>query len=208
MLFPVPPAPLRLMLFDATRRDALTATWRVGGPLFRKLGWLDQHRGVSGWEEGLRWLAETEPGRTIAAIQYWGHGRWGRALIGDESLDASATREGHPLHPLLLRIRERLEPDAAWWFRTCETFGAQPGHEFARAWSRFFRVRAAGFTHVIGPWQSGLHVLAPGAEPDWPASEGLPAGVDPAAPHGTALWSRPGIPNTVSCFAGRLRLSG
>ena len=208
MLSLVSSAPLRLMIFDATRRDALTATWRVGGPLYRKLGWIDLHRGVSSWEEGLHWLAGVERPRRVREIQYWGHGRWGRALLGAQSLDASATREGHALEPLLAKVRERLAPDAVWWFRTCETFGARPGHEFARAWSRFFGVRAAGFTHVIGPWQSGLHVLAPDAEPDWPVAEGLPPGVDPDAPTGKARWSRPGLPDTVSCLAGRLRLSG
>jgi len=197
--------PLRVMLFDATRRrDLLTATWRAGGPLYRRLGGLDRHAGVASWEAGLRWLATVEPGRTIGEIQFWGHGRWGAALIGDEALGASATREGHRLHPLLERVRARLAPDAAWWFRTCESFGAKPGHELARAWSRFFGVRVAGFTHVIGPWQSGLHVLAPGAEPDWPLDEGLYDGASVSAPDGTARWSRPGLPNTVSFLTGAL----
>lgn len=196
--------PLRLMVFDATRRDALTATWRAGGPFYRGMGWLDRHLGVTSWADGLRWLATIDPDRRIGEIQYWGHGRWGCALIGDEALDASATREGHALHPLLLEIRKRMEPDAAWWFRTCETFGAKPGHDFARAWSRFFGVRAAGFTHVIGPWQSGLHVLAPGAEPDWPLDEGLPAGASVDSPSGTGRMSRPGLPNTVTFLRGTL----
>lgn len=189
--------PLRLMIFDATRRaDPLTATWRVGGPLYRRLGWLDAHRGVPSWEAGLAWLASHDAGRTIAEIQFWGHGRWGSALIGDEVLDTRALVAGSPLRPLLETIRGRLAPGAVWWFRTCETFGTAKGQAFARAWSRFLGARVAGFTHVIGPWQSGLHVLAPDAEPDWSIDEGIR--------DGKVMWSRPGLPNTVSCFTGRL----
>jgi hypothetical protein len=73
------------------------------------------------------------------------------------------------------------------------------GHAFARAWTRYFQCRAAGHTYVIGPFQSGLHCLAPGAEPDWPTTEGLPTD----EPHArAALWSTPFAPNTITCFHG------
>ena len=185
------------MVFDATRKtDPLTATWRVGGPLYRGLGWLDAHRGAESWRDGLAWVAAHEPDRRIAEIQFWGHGNWGSARIGDDVLDARALAASHELRPLLAAIRDRMSPESVWWFRTCETFGTAKGQAFARAWSRFFGTRVAGFTHIIGPWQSGLHVLEPGAEPDWPADEGVR--------DGKPLWSKPGLPNTVSCFTGRL----
>ena len=37
----------------------------------------------------------------------------------------------------LCALRERLAPNALVWFRTCETFGASAGHDFARAWTDF-----------------------------------------------------------------------
>jgi hypothetical protein len=103
------------------------------------------------------------------------------------------------LFPLLHRIRARLVPgqDALWWFRTCDTFGTAKGQDFARAWTRFFGCRAAGHTHRIGVWQSGLHTLLPGAEPAWSTSEGL-------TPSGTPAPSRAGLPNTVSFLQGRI----
>ena len=113
------------------------------------------------------------------------------------ALDASALRPDHPLNPKLAAIKARLTgPGALWWFRTCETFGADAGHEFARAWSSFFDCRAAGHTYVIGPWQSGLHTLRPGQQPDWSVSEALIEGT-PADPK-RAAWSTPREPNTIS----------
>jgi hypothetical protein len=89
-----------------------------------------------------------------------------------------------------------------WWFRTCETFGCEAGHDFARRWTRFFGCRAASHTYIIGPWQSGLHILEPGQSPDWPLDEGLAEGT-PDSPE-KALWSTPGKPNTIFCLTSRL----
>jgi hypothetical protein len=134
-------------------------------------------------------------------VQYWGHGRWGCLRMNGASLDIAALEPAHPLFPRLSALRERLAgPEALFWFRTCETFGKPEGHAFARAWTRFFGCRAAGHTFVIGPWQSGLHLLAPGAEPHWSESEGLQP--DPNA--NVARWSGPLQPNTISCFGGRV----
>ena len=90
-------------------------------------------------------------------------------------LDAAALVNGHPLHRRLCDIRARLVPDgrALWWFRTCETFGADAGHVFAKAWSAFFQCRTAGHTFAIDFFQSGLCWLDPGAEPHWSAEEGI-----------------------------------
>jgi len=91
---------------------------------------------------------------------------------------------------------------AQWWFRTCETFGADAGHDFARAWTSYFDCRAAGHTYVIGPWQSGLHTLEPGARPHWSADEALIEGS--AAEPQRAAWSSRREPNTISCLHGSI----
>lgn len=203
--------PLRLMIYDRTcwggRPPGLTGSWLVGGWLYRVLGRLDAFQGFSNWSDALEWLAQVHSDRPIAEIQYWGHGNWGNVRLGAERLDVRALRVGHPLHDRLVRVRERLTPNgtALWWFRTCETFGTEAGHQFAREWTRFFDARAAGHTHVIGPWQSGLHVLAPGQEPDWPVEEGLPGTkADAKARPTRALWSKRRCPNTITFLHGRI----
>ena len=91
--------------------------------------------------------------------------------------------------------------ESLWWFRACETFGAVPGRDFARAFTDFLGCRAAGHTHVIAFLQSGLHSLGPGEEPHWPADEGLLHG-SPDAPL-EACPSAPGAPNTITCLHSR-----
>lgn len=198
------------MIYDRTcwggRPPGLTGSWILGGALYRLLGRINAFRGVSSWPEALEWLATVgHPDQRIAEIQYWGHGNWGNVRAGGEVLDVRALEPGHPLHEGLLRVRERLTPGgtALWWFRTCETFGTEAGHRFAREWTRFFDARAAGHTHVIGPWQSGLHLLAPGQEPEWPVDEGVPHG-PPAQRPIRGIWSTRRCPNTISCLHGRV----
>ena len=182
----------------------LSLSWRIGGHLYRRLGRIDAWKGFTSWPEALEWLARHEAHRPIGEIQFWGHGRWGCALIDRERLDIEALDPAHPLHDSLAAVRERMKgvEGAQWWFRTCETFGAEPGHEFARAWTSYFDCRAAGHTYVIGPWQSGLHTLRPGARPHWSVDEALIEGT-PKEPE-RAAWSSPSEPNTISCFHGTI----
>jgi hypothetical protein len=199
--------PLRLMVFDRTCRGrgplpGLTHAWWTGGHLYRALGRLDGCRGVASWTEALSWLAEVEPERPLGEVQFWGHGKWGLARIDREPLDAEALGRSSPLRPLLDRVRDRLVDDGLWWFRTCETFGARPGHAFARTFSDHMGCRAAGHTYIIGHWQSGLHTLAPGDEPEWPDDEALVEGT-PDAPE-RALWSKRSAPNTITFLHGRI----
>lgn len=204
-----PKRALRVMLFDRTCRGwaglpGLSASWRVGGKLYGALGRLDAWRAVSAWPEALEWLATIGGDSSLAEIQFWGHGKWGRAFVDRVSLDEGALARKHAWNPLLRRIAARLTgPSALWWFRTCETFGDREGHSFARAWSDFFGCRAAGHTYVIGPWQSGLHSLSPGAEPQWDPDEGLIRdGRGQRAPK--ARPSGPFEPNTITCFHGAI----
>lgn len=199
---------LRLMVYDATwagRRPTqtlLTSSWIAGGALYRGLDRVDRTYGATSWTDALAWLSEVERGRPISEVQYWGHGKWGRAVIGGgDVLDQSAVDDAaHPLHEDLGALRARLTPSSLFWFRTCETFGTAKGQAFAKAWTRFFGCRAAGHTYVIGPWQSGLHSLAPGEEPSWSTSEGLPPSV--GEPARSALMSTRTAPRTITCLHG------
>lgn len=168
------------------------------------LGRFDRTLGASCWREALDWIAAAGVPNPISEIQFWGHGKWGAPRIGSEVLDRRSLTHRHPLNAGLRAVRDRLAPggEALWWFRACETFGAAPGREFARAFSEFFGCRAAGHTHVISFLQSGLHSLRPGQTPHWPPDEGLLRGT-PEAPL-EAAPSVPGAPNTIMCIQGRM----
>lgn len=201
------PRPLRLMLFDRTCTGSrlgpgLSHAWWGGGHLYRLMRRFDAWHGVTGWDEGLAWLATAGGDREIGEIQYWGHGKWGELFVAREGLTADALRPTHRLHRHLAAIRERLVPDHLWWFRTCEAFGAEPGQDFARRFTDFFGGRAAGHTYIIGLWQSGLHSLRAGDVPTWSTTEGLSRGT--AATPVEALWSRRREPNTVHFLTGAI----
>jgi hypothetical protein len=193
-------------LLDGAPWPGLTHSWMAGGLLYSALGRLDDWRGFSSWGAALTWLAEHREQEAIAEIQFWGHGKWGCAKIDREDLDVAMLDPGHEHHDKLLAIRERLRGRESqpplWWFRTCETFGAQRGHEFARAWAEFFDCRAAGHTYIIGPYQSGLHTIEPGETPGWSVKEGLIEGS--ADEPRRAAWSTRREPNTITCFHGRI----
>lgn len=194
----------RLMVYDRTCTHhgripvGLTHAWRAGGPLYSALGQLDAWHGAASWEEALDWLGTVDGDASIREIQFWGHGRWGRALIDGQSLDASALAAGHPLHQRLEGLRERMAPDGQWWFRTCETLGARAGQDFAARWSDFMGCAVAGHTYIIGHLQSGLHRLEPGRRAHWDPWEGIAAG-RPSQPE-RAFWSWVGAPHTITCL--------
>ncbi len=197
------------MVYDRTCRGrailpGLSHAWASGGALYRGLGRLDAYRGVGSWDEALAWLAAYSPGRRIAEIQYWGHGKWGAARVGDQALDRAALRPTHTLRQGLDRVAARLRPGAGglFWFRTCETFGGEPGHEFAEAFTNVMGCRTAGHTYIIGHFQSGLHSLLPGDRPTWRTDEAIIAGTprDPLR----AAWSRRREPNTITFLHGRI----
>ena len=197
--------PLRLVIYDRTwagRRwlqTGLTSSWIAGVGLYRALGRIDAAFGATSWEDALAWLASVEPTRRIDRIQFWGHGRWGKVFIARDCLDEGALSPHHSRHMDLVAIRNRMtDRDALWWFRSCETFGTEHGHSFAQAWSDFFGCRSAGHTYVIGPFQSGLHSLGPGARPTWSVDEGL------AANRRQARMSGPGEPHTITCMHGEI----
>ena len=194
---------MRLVVYDKTcvkSRGHLTPVWAAGARLFRRLRRIDDAQGVESWDDAFTWLASQKT--PISELQYWGHGKWGEALVGDDCFDVSSLKHRRAN---LEAVRERLAPGALVWFRTCETFGAEAGHDFAQRLSEFFGTRVAGHTYVIGFHQSGLHGLAPGVKPDWNADEGLALGT-PAKPV-RAKWSKPWAPRTVTALSGRVPAS-
>ncbi|MFZ5892823.1 MAG: hypothetical protein ACOY0T_17315 [Myxococcota bacterium] len=92
---------LRLLVFDATQVGrkplGLGLSWRVGSLFYRAVGHIDAAYGARDWMGALDWLAQYEPNRPITQIQYWGHGKWGRALIDRESFEAP--RRAFSSHP-------------------------------------------------------------------------------------------------------------
>ena len=193
---------MRVIVYDRTctgRVFGLTHSWIAGGVLYRGLRRVDHVIGVGSWAEALTSLAALP---AIDEIQYWGHGKWGAVRVDRDVLDGRALLHEHALYAPLNAVKARLRPNALWWFRTCETFGAEPGHRFASDFAEHMGARVAGHTFIIGPWQSGLHALSPGQRPDWDRTEGLKEGSVHAPKE--ALWSGPSRPNTIHCLNGRI----
>jgi hypothetical protein len=185
---------VRALIYDRTQ-GYLSQIWAKGSVLYRGLGRLDAVRGVASWDEALDWLgALQEP---VSEIQFWGHGKWGRAQVDRTVLDVGSLLTKRPQ---LEAVRERLTDDALIWFRTCETFGARAGHDFAERYAEFFGARVAGHTHIIGFQQSGLHGLRPGENAHWSPAEGLRAGAAdaPIRAHRSAPWR----PRTITALRG------
>lgn len=192
------------MLYDRTCRGGrftpgLSHAWSAGGLLYRGLGRIDRWFGANTWAEGLDWILDVSKDRSIREIQYWGHGSWGGLWMDEDFITRAVLEPSHPLNARFAAIRSRLAPDALWWFRCCDVFGTKIGHEFAKAWTRYFDCRAAGHTYTINMLQSGLHVLAPGEEPTWSVEEGVVEGMTHAA--NSSLFA----PNTISFLHGRVK---
>jgi len=187
---------MRVAVYDRTcvgRGGNLTRFWSAGAALYRRLGRIDEACGAASWDEAVSWLASLrEP---IDELQYWGHGKWGCAMVDADVLDARSLSRLEPL-------RDQLAPDALVWFRTCETFGARRGIEFAERLADYLGARVAGHTYVIHFYQSGLHGLAPGTHADWSPDEGLVAGTanDPVRAKSSVPWAQ----RTITCLGSRV----
>ncbi|HKO50446.1 MAG TPA: hypothetical protein VJV79_22140 [Polyangiaceae bacterium] len=198
--------PLRLVVYDATQRSrpprALGWSWQYGAQFYRAFAGIHGAYGARSFADAFAWLTKHEPSRPIAELQFWGHGKWGRAFIDREPLDRELLRPGHAHHVAFNAFRERLTSNALLWFRTCETLGAQPGRDFAAALGDATGARIAGHTFVIGFYQSGLHCLRPGEPASWSETEGLARGT--AAQPEAALGSSPNAPNTITCLTSQI----
>jgi len=191
---------MRVVVYDKTcvkTRGRLSPIWAAGARMYRGLRRVDAVHGVASWDEALTWLGAQR--EALSEIQYWGHGKWGCALVGEDALDANAL---HTRKAALDAVRERLAPDALVWFRTCETLGAKRGIDFGERLADFFGARVAGHTYIIGFHQSGLHGVSPGSRADWSPAEGLAEGT-PDEPQ-RARWSRPWVPRTITALTGAI----
>ena len=187
---------MRVIVYDRIA-PKLSTIWAAGSRMYRAMRGFDAIHGVTSWDEALDVLSSHE---AITELQYWGHGKWGRVLVGDDALDRSDLVGSR--RAKLEAVRDRLAPDALVWFRTCEAFGADAGHDFAQRFADFFGRTVAGHTYVIGFHQSGLHAIAPGMRPDWDATEGLVEGTADAPRR--ALGSRAWAPFTVTALHAKL----
>jgi len=178
----------------------MSRIWATGAALYRRLGRIDEVHAADSWDGALAWLA-TQP-EPIRELQYWGHGKWGSVFIDQDVLDARALAAGGRLHAGLEALRAQLAPDALIWFRTCETFGAARGIDFAERLADFTGARVAGHTFVIHFHQSGLHGLAPGARSTWSAEEGLVEGTadEPLRARSSVPWAT----HTINSFTGNV----
>lgn len=189
----------RVVVYDPTCRGrgplpGLSHAWAAGVRLYHGWGRIDRWIAARTWDEALAALtADGAP--ELSEVQVWSHGKWGLARLGDDVFDASWLLRDHPQRARVDALARRLRPGGRWWFRTCETAGADAGATFMAALADRLGVRVIGHTHVIGVWQSGLHGVEPGARADWSPWEGLAEGT-PEAPV-RAHPSRPWCPSTV-----------
>jgi len=199
----------RIMIYDATtlkdgvdwKEDGLAYTWFAGGRLYRWLRWLDKVKAVTSWDEALDYLIEAGAKEEISQVQFWGHGLWGSAYIGRDRLSTSALKK-EPIREKIHTLSNLMSPGALWWFRTCQTYGTEKGHAFAKEFTNAFGCRTAASTHIIGPLQSGCHSLLPGQEPHWSVDEGVESRPEGKPPVGK--WSSLSSPNTIFALQGHL----
>ncbi|HRI71844.1 MAG TPA: hypothetical protein PK156_46745, partial [Polyangium sp.] len=184
---------LRLVVYDATdtpqahvrravaegaaaRSVGLSPVWWAGTWMHRLRRAADATLGARSWDEALTWAAQAaeKRGRPIGSIQFWGHGTWGRMIVGKTSLDHETIGFGQPLALVIDRFRAQLVgPEAVFWLRCCSAFGTQRGQAFATQLVNRLGCRVIGHTHVIGFWQSGTHSLGVGETPSWSPREGV-----------------------------------
>ena len=86
---------VRILIYDQHCRGPGKSRWlsrsfRAGASLFGGARFFDAVIPSTSWAQALRETLRVAHHQSIDEIQVWGHGKWGRALIGDDTLDASA----------------------------------------------------------------------------------------------------------------------
>jgi hypothetical protein len=182
---------VRVTIYDARPGAGLgqwflKTSWLLGCWLQKRLGLVDAYVGVVSWDEAATWLARLEG---VTSFQYWGHGAPGWVFLAEKTMPRG----------WLVSVKGAFAPGAIVWFRCCEVAQGRAGHEFMRALVKDAGCTVAAHTFVVGPWQSGLHTMAPGAEPTWPLDEGT-GFRDAWWPHYLSPW----LPRTVFCLRTRV----
>jgi hypothetical protein len=165
---------MRVFIYDKTQ-SWLTASWWMGSLLRSIRKGRDEILSVESWDDMVKQL---EPLSGVKRVEYWGHGSTGSVSCDHRRLRANVL-------PAVKHIMDG--PESLWWWRTCNTFQAQSGRDFAQHCVDALDCRVAGFQNIIWMWQSGLQVLRPGEEPDWDDEGGK--------------WSKPWMSNTVFCLS-------
>jgi hypothetical protein len=172
---------------------SLSLSWFAGGKLYKAFKTLDVVKPAKSWSDVERSFEATD--KKFDVWQFWGHGTPGAVYVDGVALTRNALQEDHPLHGVLAALKKRLHKNSLVWFRTCSTFHGEAGKLFAKELSEFLNCRIAAHTFLIGPWQSGLHSLRPGEEPNWSDNEGK-------GKKGVIKMSGPFDPNTINCLQG------
>lgn len=194
---------LDIMIYDSSdwAGKQLRFSWITGGSFYKKFRGVECYKGFDNWPSALQWLSEVEPNKKINSVQFWGHGTPGRVWINGDYLSARSILEKSEHHAQLTKLRDRMDKDSVFWFRSCNVFAGQEGHLFAVAISKMLQCKIAAHTHIVGPWQGGLHTIGPDETPSWSLEEGLKKNKD-----GTLVpkWSMPWTKNTVFCLTGKI----
>jgi len=205
---------IRVMIYDSTtlkdgwdglKEDGLALSWKWGAVLYKLRNKVDLVIDATNWKGALTLLLILSAGKKIEEIQFWGHGRAGAAYIGTDRLDIADLLAGQQeeVRSLLLQLKGRMTNDSLIWFRTCATFCGEIGHAFAYELAQLMECRVAGHTHIIGPWQAGLHTLSPNDKPYWSLEEGIAEGTPRRIRK--HLWSIPfKSPNGISCLTSEI----
>lgn len=206
--------PLKIMIYDQTplldglndaTQDGLALSWKWGGKLYQMFHRFDLVISALSWEHAIEQILYKTQDCPIGEIQFWGHGWPGAAFVGSDRLDIYDFLEGHrsELANFLIQLSSQLDADSLVWFRTCATFCGAKGQAFAYHLSDLLGCTVAGHTHIIGPWQAGLHTLKPHQDPYWSVGEGIAEGTPSRVKK--AKTSTPFTsPNGISCLTSKI----
>jgi hypothetical protein len=192
-----------VMFYDASKwaGEQLRLSWITGGHFYKMFRSLEEVKGCLGWHEALEYLISVQPERKIDSIQFWGHGSPGTVWINGETLNMRSLLASSKHRALLLKLKERLSSDSVVWFRSCNVAATSEGQLFMQSLANILGCRIAAHTFIVHPWQSGLHTVGPGEEPDWPVDEGVSVNKDGSL---KMLISKPWSPNTVFCLTSKI----
>lgn len=194
---------LDIMIYDSSdwAGKQLRLSWITGGKFYKMFRGIEHHQGFDNWPEALKWICTIEPDKKINSVQFWGHGTPGRVWMNGDYLSARSILKKSEHHESLLMLKDRMDEDSVFWFRSCNVFAGQEGHLFGMTISKMLECRIAAHTYIVGPWQGGLHTIGPDEKPFWSIEEGLKKKKD-----GTykPLWSMPWTKNTLFCLTGKI----
>jgi hypothetical protein len=146
---------MKIILYDNTENGIKEWFWRRYVQV--RVGW--KKIGVSSWADAHGKIFDAvRPGTRLMELQLWGDGSPGAPRINGKTAPDDFWQT----------LSTLVTPDSLVWFRMCSVFFGEKGRGFARETVQTLGCRVAGHTHVIGPWQSGLYSLRPGASPAWP----------------------------------------